>query len=177
MRDDIDKSPPQTGFAIGYARDKGTFRVFVSFALFVVFACVWYFYSSELALGVAVFFVLTAYYFFPLVETDKVRLGAGEYGLFIEGFGVVPWRAIGEVRLSTYAVRTIQVNELLIQLSKPLPKALMADWRSLPFYRLLMKLPWSMGRDNVVRVNLEPFAGSPDKIVAALKRARRFYSG
>lgn len=169
------KSSVRDGFAVGYAKDKGSFRVFVTSAFAIVFGGAWFYSGSEIALALSVFFAVTAYYFFPLVETSKARLGAGQYGLFIEGFGIVPWRSVDDIKLSTYAVRTIQVNELHIKLSRSLPSALMADWRSLPYYRLLMKLPWSMSRDNVVRVNLEPFAGEPDDIVAALQRNWRMF--
>ncbi len=165
------------GFAVGYARDKGSFRVYVCLTLAVGLFCVWVFQHSEIALVLAILFGLTAYYFYPLVETGKVRLGAGEHGIFIEGFGVIPWRAVDEISLSTYAVRSIEINEVNIELGKSLPDALIADWRSLPYHRLLMKLPWSMTRDNVVRINLEPFAGSPEDIIGALRRTRKYYGG
>ena len=69
------------------------------------------------------------------------------------------------------------VSELHIHLSRGLPNALIADWRSLPWHRLIMKLPWSMSGDNVVRVNLEPFAGEPEEIVSALCRVQRHFGG
>ncbi len=166
-----------SGLAIGYAPGKGTFRVYVCLGLAAVCVAVWILHGSELVLLLGLFFALTAYYFYPLIETGKVRLGAGEHGVFIEGFGVIPWRAIDAIELSTYAVRSIEVNELKINLSRSLPNALIADWRSLRWHRLFMKLPWTMSRDNAVRVNLEPFVGRPDDIVAALQRTRRFYGG
>lgn len=169
-------TPGLNGFAVGYAPGKGTFRVYICLAVAAVFVCLWALRGSEIALALAAFFGVTGYYFYPLIETAKARLGAGEHGVFIEGFGIVPWRAIQDIELSTYAVRSIEVNELHIKLARALPNALIADWRSLPYHRLLMKLPWSMSRDNVVRVNLEPFAGMAEEIVAALNRNRRAYS-
>ena len=168
-------SPARDGYAVGYANDKGTFRVFVTTALAICFALAWFFTGSEITLVLAAFFAVTAYYFFPLIETGKARLGAGQYGLFIEGFGIIPWRSVGDISLSTYAVRSIQVSELHIKLSRSLPNALMADWRSLSYFRLLMKLPWTMSRDNVVRINLEPFGDVPDDIVGALQRNWRLF--
>lgn len=172
---DNSKTQGSSGFAVGYGKDKGNFRVYVCFVVSVVCLLGWFFRGSEIALALAVFFGATGYYFYPLVETGKARLGAGEHGVFIEGFGVVPWRAIEKIELSTYAVRTIEVNELTLKLGRSLPNALIADWRSLPYHRLLMKLPWSMTRDNTVRINLEPFANRPDEIVAALQRCRRYF--
>ncbi|MFM1816892.1 MAG: hypothetical protein RLZ98_3587, partial [Pseudomonadota bacterium] len=165
MNEHSPDNPIMSGYAVGYGRDKGAFRVYISLVLAAVFLAIWWFRGSEIALAIGIFFGVAGYYFYPLVETGKVRLGAGQYGVFIEGFGVIPWRSIRDIRLSTYAVRTMMMHDLEIELSSALPKALMADWRSLPYHRLLMKLPWSMGRDNVVRVNLEPFEGEPDSIV------------
>ena len=167
--------PAASGFAVGYAKGKGAFRVYLCLVLAVGFAGLWWWRGSEIALVLAVLFALTSYYFFPLIETWKVRLGAGEHGVFIEGFGLIPWRNIDKVELTTTAVRSIEINELKISLSKTVPNALIADWRSLPYHRLLMKLPWSMDRDGIVRINLEPFAGDPGEIVAAIERNRRFF--
>ncbi len=167
--------PPADGFRIGYAKGKGAFRVYISCVLSAVFAVVWITHGSEIALVLAVFFGATTYYFYPLIETEKVRLGAGEHGIFIEGFGVIPWRSVKDIRLSTYAIRSIDVSELHIELAKALPGALVADWRSLSWFRLLMKLPWSMRSDNVVRINLEPFSGKPDEIHRAIERNWRYF--
>ena len=163
------------GYRIGYAKGKGEFRVYVCLAFCAVFIGFWIISGSEILFALAIFFGGASYYFYPLIETDKMRLGAGEHGIFIEGLGIIPWRAISSIKQSMYSIRTIDVNELIIQLQGPLPKMLMADWRSLPRYRLLMKLPWSMDRDNVVRVKLEPFESSPDEIVDALKRNWRYF--
>ena len=170
-------SPPSsmTGYRIGYARGKGEFRVYICLALAAVFAGAWMFSGSEILLVLAIFFGAASYYFYPLIETGKMRLGAGEHGIFIEGLGIIPWRAVSAVKQTMYSIRTIDVNELIIQLKGPLPKMLMADWRSLPRYRLLMKLPWSMGRDNVIRIKLEPFESTPEEIVDALKRNWRYF--
>lgn len=169
------QSQGSSGFAIGYGKDKGSFRVYVCLIVCIICFLAWFFRGSEIALALAVFFGGTGYYFYPLTETGKARLGAGEHGIFIEGFGVIPWRSIEGIELSTYAVRTIEINELTLKLAKSLPNALIADWRSLPYHRLLMKLPWTMTRDNTVRINLEPFASRPDEIVTALQRCRRYF--
>ena len=105
-----------SGFAIGYGKDKGSFRVYVCLLFSAVFVVGWMRYDSEIALVLALLFGLTGYYFYPLIETQKARLGAGEHGVFIEGFGVIPWRAIKDIRLSTYAVRSMEINELNIEL-------------------------------------------------------------
>ena len=165
----------QTGFALAYAKDKGSFRVYIAFAMGALFAAFAILRASEIALMFALLSFAVAYYFYPLVETGKPRIGAGEHGLFIEGFGILPWRSIQEISLSTYAIRSIEVNELQIKLSRPISAALSADWRKMPLHRLLMKLPWKMGSNNTVHINLEPFPGQPDEICAAFQRKQRFF--
>jgi hypothetical protein len=97
--------------------------------------------------------------------------------VFIDGFGVIAWRAIGQISLSTYVSRLEEYNELHFKLIQPLDSALLADWRHMPVWRLLMKLPWSMTYDNVVRIKLEPFAPPPDEIVRTFQRMQKFYGG
>jgi hypothetical protein len=38
-----------------------------------------------------------------------------------------------------------------------------------------MRLPWSMGQSNVVRLNLEPFSDPPEEIQRTLVRLWRYY--
>ena len=104
-----------------------------------------------------------------------MRLGANQYGLFIDGFGLLGWRAISDITLVTYSVRTLEMEELHIKLKQPVSSALLADWRRLPIWRLLMRLPWTMGYDNIVRINLQPFALPADEICRTIQRMWRFY--
>ncbi len=162
-------------FAVGYGAQKGRFRVYVMAALSTLFLAVFIGGGGAIALVLAVMTGAAAYYFYPLIETGKPRLGANQYGIFIDGFGVIAWRAVDDVLVRTFAVRTIETNELHIKLSQPLARALTSDWRGLPLYRLLMRLPWAMTPDNVVRINLEPFARTPDEIVQAITQIRKRY--
>ena len=177
MTSEDPESVLSSGYAIGYAPDSGNFRVFGCLGASVVFLLVWLNSGHAGALVVAALAASAAHYYFPLVERKKARLGAGEYGVFLEGLGIIPWHAIQQVRHSSYFVRTMEIDELHIVLSKALPKNLIADWRSMPWFRLLMKLPWSMTRDNIVKVDLEPFDGKPEAIVAGIQRQQRMYSG
>jgi hypothetical protein len=64
---------------------------------------------------------------------------------------------------------------LQIRLKTSLDHALLADWRDLPIWRLLMKLPWTMSYDNVVRIELAPFASPPEDIHTQFYRLWRYY--
>jgi hypothetical protein len=67
------------------------------------------------------------------------------------------------------------MEELHIKLKQPVNRALLVDWRRLPIWRLLMRLPWTMGYDNIVRINLQPFAAPPDEIIRTMQRMWRYY--
>ncbi|MEM7778123.1 MAG: hypothetical protein AAF732_21275 [Pseudomonadota bacterium] len=166
---------PPSGFAVGYAKGKGTFRVIITAVLAIMLTAATVSTGSNLAMILAAFFAVTSFYFFPLMETGRPRLGAGEYGIFIEGFGVLAWRSIANVRLTSRAIRTIVVKEIEIKLSRPMDEAVIADWRDLPYHRLLMRLPWRMPRDDTIIVDLEPFDGAPEQVVREIIRRWRYY--
>ncbi len=125
-----------------------------------------------LVLGVAAAGV--TYYNVPLLER-RPAMGANQYGIFIQGLGLIRWRAIDRIELVELAVRASTIHELQIGLKERLSSALVADWRQQSFFRSLMRLPWSMARTNVVGVNLEPFNREPDEVHRTLLRLWRHY--
>ncbi|MEL6298576.1 MAG: hypothetical protein AAFV26_01690 [Pseudomonadota bacterium] len=165
------------GYAIGYARGKGTFRVYVLGLGAVVFSSVAFLTGSQMALILGAAGAVGAFFFFPLIETDKARIGANQYGIFIEGFGLIAWRGVAGLRIAKRAIRNIAVNELEITLSRSMDGAIMADWRDLPYHRLLMRLPWRMPSDNKLLIDLEPFGGQPETILTEMQRRWRYFSG
>lgn len=169
--------PGGSSFAVGYAPGKGQFRVYLTATAAAVALIGYVWWGHAVVLALAVFFGCASFYFFPLVETDRARFGAGEHGIFIEGFGIIPWRAVADIALRSYAVRTIINEEIQIELSRPLAQSLVSDWRSLPYHRLLMRLPWSMTSDNVVHIKMEPFAGTAESTFARLQSLWRRYRG
>lgn len=164
-----------SGYTVHYGKDKGQFRVFILAGAGAVMTLAAFYQGSEILLALGVAALGAAYYFFPLIETGRSRLGANEYGIFIEGLGLIGWRSVESIDTVHIAVRTIMTHELQIKLSQPLARALLADWRKLPFYRLLMRLPWTMNHNNTIRINLEPFDDPPDEIERTLKRMQRYF--
>ncbi len=164
----------ERGYHLAYGKDSGDFR-FNVMAIITVMACGMFAatgYDTLLVVGAATGCV--AYYFYPLKER-KPRIGAGQYGIFIDGFGLISWRAIADIKHIVYASRFSETDELQIQLKTSLDNALLVDWRDLPIWRLLMKLPWTMTHDNVVRIQLAPFASPPEDIHRQFHRLWRFY--
>jgi hypothetical protein len=163
------------GYSVAYGRDDVYFPVYVTAALAAIFlvaawmtAAVWW---LLLAAGAIAF----TYYNIPLLETGRPTIGANQYGIFIQAFGLIRWRAIERIDLIEIAERAMTVHELQIVLNAPLRSALVVDWRTQPTYRLAMRLPWRMNHSNMVRVNVEPFDQPPDEIHRTFLRMWRFY--
>ena len=162
------------GYSVTYGREEIQFPVYVIAILAAALL------AAALVTGGTVWLVLgvgaaaVAYYNVPLIER-RPTMGANQYGIFIQGFGLIRWRAIDRIELVEVAVRASTINELQIGLNMRLSSALVADWRKQPFYRSLMRLPWTMARTNVVGVNLEPFDQEPDEIHRTLLRLWRHY--
>lgn len=164
-----------TGYTVSYGRDENQFPVYVTAFVGAVLLAAAIAYSNSILCALGAASTAFAVYNFPLLETGRVRLGANQYGVFIEGFGLIAWRAIDRIELVTIAQRAMTVNELQIALKTPLAKALLADWRQQPYHRLVMRIPWTMTHDNVVRIKLDPFDKSPEDIHRTMLRMWRYY--
>lgn len=164
------------GYVVGYSLEKAQLRVYTLALLACGFTAAWAIWGNSILFIVGAALACGAYYFYPMSETNTPRIGATQYGVFIDGFGLIAWHAVADIKLIPIAMRSILNYELQIKLSKPLDKALVADWRQLPWYRLLMYLPWRMSHDNVVRVDLEPLDEKPDVIHHGIMRVRKFHS-
>jgi hypothetical protein len=163
------------GYSVAYGRDDAYFPVYITAALAAIFlTAAWLtgaLYWLPLALAAAGF----TYYNIPLLETGRPTIGANQYGIFIQAFGLIRWRAIDRIDLIEIAERAMTVHELQIVLNAPLRSALVVDWRKQPRYRLLMRLPWRMSHNNMVRMRLEPFDQPPDAIHRTFLRMWRYY--
>lgn len=158
------------GYTVAYGRDETQFPVYVTGVLSAAMLAggIYSLHTIWFALGIAA--AAFAYYNLPLLETGRPVVGGNEYGIFIQGFGIIRWSAIERIDLVPIAVRVLTIHELQIALKVPLGKALLADWRRQPAWRVLMRLPWSMTHQNIIRVNLEPFDQPPDEVHRTLQR-------
>jgi len=164
-----------TGYTVAYGRDEAPFPVYVAATLAVILIATGFFRANPILFGLGAIAAGFAFYNLPLAETGRPRLGANQYGIFIEGFGIIAWRAIDKIDLTQIAVRAMTLNELQISLKVPLSKALIADWRKVPLHRQLMRLPWSMTYNNMIRITLDPFDKEPDEIHRTFLRMWRHY--
>lgn len=164
-----------TGYTVAYARDEAPFPVYAAAAMAAILLAAGLAKSNPVLFGLGAVAGGFGYYNWPLAETGRPRMGANQYGIFIEGFGIIAWRAIDKIDLAQIAVRAVTTNELQITLKVPLSSALIADWRKMPVYRQLMRLPWSMTYNNMVRITLDPFDKEPGEIHRTFLRMWRHY--
>ena len=163
------------GYSVAYGRDDTYFPVYITAALAAIFLTAAWITGALYWFAPAIAAAAFTYYNIPLLETGRPTIGANQYGIFIQALGLIRWRAIEYIALAEIAERAMTVHELQIGLNAPLRSALVADWRKQPTYRLMMRLPWRMSHDGVVRVSLEPFDQPPDVIHRTFLRMWRYY--
>ena len=164
-----------SGYTVAYDREEIQFPVYI---LILVGAAM---IAGGIAKGIVILFALGlcalgfAYHNFPLLETGRPRLGAGEYGMLLEGLGIISWRGIKSIDLVPVHGRGVIDLELHIDIRPPLDSALIADWRKRSPLRILMRLPWSMNGKTIVRVPLGILDRPAEEIHSALLGMLRFY--
>ena len=163
------------GYSVAYGRDDIYFPVYITAALAAIFFTAAWITGARYWLALAAAATGFTYYNIPLLETGRPTIGANQYGIFIQAFGLIRWRAIERIDLVEIAERAMTVHELQIALNGTLTGALVADWRKQPAYRRLMRHPWRMDHKGLVRVRLEPFDRPPDEIHRTFLRMWRYY--
>lgn len=163
------------GYSVAYGPEEIRFPVFVVATLSAACLAGAFFTGQTIWAALAIVGGGYTYYNAPLLETGRPVMGANQYGIFIQAFGLVRWRAVSRIDLASIAERDTTIHELQIALQVPLASALVADWRKRPWFRSLMRMPWTMTWDNVVRVKLGPFDQPPDEIHRTLLRMWRYY--
>ncbi len=162
------------GYSVTYGREEIQTPVYVVAFIAAAMLAAAFATGSTVCLVLGVAAAGVVYYNVPLLERRPI-VGANQYGIFIQGLGLIRWSAIDSIELVEIAVRASTINELQIGLKTRLSTALVADWRKQPFWRSLMRLPWTMARSNVIGVNLEPFTAEPEAVHRTLQRLWRHY--
>ena len=163
------------GYSVAYGRDDTYFPVYITAALALIFLTATWIMGALYWLVPAAAAAAFTYYNIPLLESGRPTLGANQYGIFIQAFGLIRWRAVERIELVQIAERAMTVHELQIVLGTPLASALVVDWRKQPRWRRFMRLPWRMSPNNMVRIDVEPFDQPPDRIHRTFLRMWRYY--
>ncbi|WP_290989036.1 hypothetical protein [Hyphomicrobium sp.] len=162
------------GYTVAYEREEIQFPVYVVCLIGASLATIGIAIDNVILIALSLMALGFGYYNYPLLETGKPRVGCGQYGIFAEGLGIVAWRSIKEIELKAIDIRGSTSNELRITLLDPLERALLVDWRRRPFYRFLMRLPWSFSK-SVIRIPLDVFDRPADEIMRSFTRMMSFY--
>ena len=163
------------GYAVTYSRDDVYFPVYITAALALIFVTAAWIMGALYWLVPAAAAAAFTYYNIPLLETGRPTIGANQYGIFIQAFGLIRWRAIERIELVQIAERAMTVHELQIVLGAPLASALVVDWRKQPRWRRFMRIAWRMSHNNMIRIDIEPFDQPPDQIHRTFLRMWRYY--
>jgi len=163
------------GYSVAYSRDDVYFPVYITAAFALIFVTAAWIMGAAYWLVPAAAAAAFTYYNIPLLETGLPTIGANQYGIFIQAFGLIRWRAVERIDIAEIAERAMTVHELQIVLSASLGSALVVDWRRQPAWRRFVRLPWRMSHNNMVRINLEPFDQPPDVIHRTFLRMWRYY--
>ncbi len=163
------------GYTVAYEREEIQFPVYVVGFIGAVLATTGVATDNIVLIALSLLAFGFAYYNYPLLETGTPRIGAGQYGIFAEGLGILAWGSIKQLELIPIDIRGATSNELRITLEDPLDEALLADWRPRPLYRQLMRLPWATGRGGIIRIPLDVFDRPADEIMNSFERMMGFY--
>ena len=82
------------GYSVAYSRDDTYFPVYVTAALAFIFLTTAWITGAAYWLPLAVAAAGFTYYNIPLLETGRPTIGANQYGIFLQAFGLIRWRAI-----------------------------------------------------------------------------------
>src|SRR5260370_42227618 len=129
------------GYSVAYRRDDTNFPVYVTAALAAVFVTAAWITGEAYWLAFSFAAAGFTYYNMPLLETGRPTIGANQYGIFIQAFGLIRWRAIERIDLVQIADRAMTPHELQIVLNAPLKTALFVTGPKQLTYLFLIRLP------------------------------------
>jgi hypothetical protein len=165
------------GYTIGYDQEDMQFPVYAMTALAVVLIAAGVIKGFAILAAVGLLPAAVAYYNLPLLERGRPRIGSGQYGLFIEGLGLVSWGAIDRIETLELMERTGNSLDLVIGLKRPVQESLLADWRVRPLLRRGMRLPWRLESKTEIRIPLDVLDRPASEIKETFVRMWRFNRG
>jgi hypothetical protein len=164
-------------YTIGYDQEDIHFPVYAMTALAVALIGAGAVKGLPVLVAVGLLPAAVAYYNLPLLESGRPRIGSGQYGLFVEGLGLISWRAVESIETIEMIERAGTSHDLVIELKKPIPEALLADWRSRPLLRRAMRLPWRMSSKTEIHIPLDVLDKPAAEIKDTVVRMWRFNRG
>ena len=165
------------GYTVAYDQDEIQFPVYVIAAVAAALIAAAVYNESLILLLLGFIAACGALYNFPLIETGRPRLGAGQYGLFVEGLGLVDWRAVDHIEILPDPIRGLELEVLEIGLKTNVENSLIIDWRKSQIWRAAMRRPYKMKGDRTIRITLGVLDRPSEEIQATFLRMWRYYRG
>lgn len=164
-----------SGYIVAYEQEEIQFPVYVLFVIALAFIAAAVVMQMPILMPLGLLALGFAYYNYPLLETGRPRIGAGQYGVFLEGLGIIAWGAVEGIEEGYENTRGVEHSIMLIKLRQPVERALIADWRERPIWRFMMRLPWTMPDKETVRVPLDILDRPSGDILKSFVRMMTFY--
>lgn len=165
------------GYVVAYEREQLSFPVYLVAMVACIFFAAGFIHGLPIVAAVGLAPAAYAFYNIPLLETGKPRLGAGQYGLFVEGLGLIQWNAIDTIDIAPVDVRGVPCHDLMLTLKTAVNEALLVDWRRRSPLRRLMRVPWSLRKGNRVRIPLDVMDRPYMEVHQTFQRLWRHYRG
>ncbi len=107
--------------------------------------------------------LLSAYYFYPILDTKSTQLGADTRGIYIRHLGYIPWFMVKSFHVQRIAVRSVEKARLQIKLRANWRQALQMD-KSIPVTNRFMYRIWKTKSEDMLDIKLEHLNDSSRKI-------------
>lgn len=165
------------GYTVAYEKEELHFPVYVLAMIAVIFFGLGVVRENPWLFALGLPLAVAFYYNYPLLETGRPRIGAGQYGMFVEGLGLIQWRAIDAIEVAQTHLRGDTLHDLQVFLKMPLSDALIIDWRHTQLPRKFMRRPWSMPKEDLISIPLDIMDKPYGDIRDTLLRMWRYYRG
>lgn len=165
------------GYLVAYEQEELQFPVYVLALVGIALVAAGVIQQVPLLACLAIVPLTGFFYNLPLLETGRWRLGASQYGLLLEGLGLIDWRAVDGIDLVSKDDRGATSVAMHVDLKVPIGQALILDWRRRSFLRSLMRLPWSWAAGRTIRIPLDIMDKPAEEIHKTFQRMWRFYRG
>jgi len=164
-------SPAGRGFAVGYRKNSGDMMVYGGGVVTLIGVLATVVNAQPVFMLGSLAGTLSAFYFWPTLDTRRPQLGADARGIYVARVGLIRWDAIADWRVERRALRTMNLATLEIRLERPLREALEAA-EVVPFAERLTAKNEKISAQTI-RVTLHTLAMPDDEIEARLRSLSR----
>ncbi|MEM7695336.1 MAG: hypothetical protein AAF318_12865 [Pseudomonadota bacterium] len=158
---------PSGAFAVGYKPHQGDLMVYGGGALTLIGVVATFVNVQPGFLLASLAGSLSALYFHPTLDLETPQLAADAKGLYVARYGIIPWSAIGAIRVEHRALRTMRLATLIVETKEPLEAVISAPDRLSLIQRFTARNARRKG--GRLHVELHTLAVAPETIERRLR--------